>query len=53
MHSSKVGERLFAEIDLETTTTEWMTPPDVFAAMATEFDLDVCSPGARAGRGYR
>jgi DNA N-6-adenine-methyltransferase (Dam) len=48
MHSSKVGERLFAEIDPDTTTTEWMTPPDVFAAMATSFDLDVCSPGVRA-----
>ena len=30
----------------ETSTTEWFTPPEIFEAMETEFDLDVCSPGA-------
>ena len=30
----------------ETSTTEWFTPPEIFKAMETEFDLDVCSPGA-------
>ena len=30
----------------ETNTVEWFTPPEIFEAMETEFDLDVCSPGA-------
>jgi hypothetical protein len=42
------GRRLFSEIDDETSSTEWMTPPEVFTAMATEFDLDVASPGMQS-----
>jgi len=42
------GRRLFSEIDDETSSTEWMTPPEVFDAMATEFDLDVASPGRQS-----
>jgi hypothetical protein len=38
--------RSFLDTDDETSTTEWYTPPEIFAAMETEFDLDVCSPGA-------
>ena len=26
--------------------TEWYTPPEIFTALATTFDLDPCSPGA-------
>jgi hypothetical protein len=45
---SAAGRRLFSEIDDETSTTEWMTPPEVFNAMATEFDIDVASPGRQS-----
>jgi hypothetical protein len=27
-------------------TDEWYTPPEIFAALNTEFDLDVATPGA-------
>jgi hypothetical protein len=38
--------RSLIDSDDETSTTEWYTPPEIFEAMETEFDLDVCSPGA-------
>jgi hypothetical protein len=38
--------RSLIDTDDETSTTEWYTPPEIFEAMETEFDLDVCSPGA-------
>jgi len=38
--------RSFLDPDDETSTTEWYTPPEIFEAMETDFDLDVCSPGA-------
>jgi DNA N-6-adenine-methyltransferase (Dam) len=38
--------RSFLDPDDETSTTEWYTPPEIFSAMETDFDLDVCSPGA-------
>lgn len=40
--------RSFLDTDDETSTTEWFTPPEIFEAMETDFDLDVCSPGAKA-----
>jgi hypothetical protein len=26
-------------------TSEWFTPPEIFAALKLQFDLDPCSPG--------
>jgi hypothetical protein len=34
------------DTDDEISTVEWFTPPEIFTAMETDFDLDVCSPGA-------
>jgi hypothetical protein len=34
-------------IDFEATSTEWLTPKEVFDAMAAVFDADVCRPGKR------
>jgi hypothetical protein len=34
-------------IDPETTSTEWLTPKEIFDALAVEFEVDVCSPGRR------
>src|ERR1051325_3117167 len=34
-------------IDIESTSTEWYTPPEVFRAIAAEFDVDVASPGKK------
>jgi hypothetical protein len=39
--------RSLLDTDDETSTTEWYTPPEIFEAMETEFDLDVCSPGRK------
>jgi DNA N-6-adenine-methyltransferase (Dam) len=41
------GGRSFLDPGDETSTVEWYTPPEIFAAMEMEFDLDVCSPGAK------
>lgn len=38
--------RSFLDTDDETSTVEWFTPPEIFTAMETDFDLDVASPGA-------
>jgi hypothetical protein len=39
--------RSFFDTDDEISTVEWFTPPEIFTAMETDFDLDVCSPGAK------
>jgi hypothetical protein len=40
------SHRSFLDTDNETSTIDWWTPPEVFAAMGwPRFDLDVCSPG--------
>lgn len=36
MHDNKLGE-----------SDEWYTPPEIFKALDTEFDLDPCSSGGR------
>jgi hypothetical protein len=41
------GRRSWLDPDETTSTVEWYTPPEIFEAMETEFDLDVCSPGAK------
>jgi hypothetical protein len=35
------------DADDEISTVEWFTPAEIFTAMETDFDLDVCSPGAK------
>jgi hypothetical protein len=40
------GRRSFLDSEETTSTVEWYTPPEIFTAMETDFDLDVCSPGA-------
>jgi hypothetical protein len=39
------GKRSFLYNEETTSTVEWYTPPEIFMAMETGFDLDVCSPG--------
>jgi len=47
--STQPGLPPYLGTDDETTTTEWWTPREIFDAMGSpQFDLDVCSPGAKA-----